>query len=96
MCQLRSLGKLGAPVIETFHELRVLATNEDGDSTGLEGASTVVDSLFPPFPFFLSTLSFTLDVVPETHFSLSISDGLLMDLCSYDLSVNAPTFREYI
>lgn len=95
MCQLRSLGKLGAPVIETFHELLVLATNEAGDSTGLEGASTVVDSLFP-FPFFLSTLSFTLDVVPETHFSLSISDGLLMDLYSYDLSVNAPTFREYI
>ena len=95
MCKLRSLGKLGDPVIETFHELLVLASNQDGDSTGLEGASTVVDSLFP-FHFFLSSLSFTLDVVPETHFSLSISDGLLMDLYSYDLSVNAPTFRVYI
>lgn len=43
---LRSLGKSGDSVLETFHKLLFLASIQDGNSTRLRGARILVDSLF--------------------------------------------------
>lgn len=81
---------IGDILLEILHELLGLAAKQDGNSIRSWDASTLIDSPFP-FHFFLFSLPLTPDVAPETHFSLSVSDRLFIDLYLYYFSVNTPT-----